>query len=136
VLDAPLVRYLLVGAFTFGLDLAVLSLVRSGLGWPLPVAVTLGYAVALTTNFLLNRVLTFGSDSPLGPESLRYAGVVAVNFGVVLLGVTTGLASAGVPYPVARVAAGAAEGVFLYCAMRWFVFAAARHDERRAPSRP
>jgi hypothetical protein len=24
---------------------------------------------------------------------------------------------------VARVAAGAAEGVFLYCAMRWFVFA-------------
>jgi hypothetical protein len=31
-------------------------------------------------------VLTFHSHSPVGPESLRYAGAVAVNFGVVLLG--------------------------------------------------
>jgi len=88
VLDTTLVRYLLIGAFTFTLDLAVLTAVRSGLGWPLPVAITLGYAVAVTTNYLLNRVLTFGSHAPVGPESLRYAGAVAVNFGVVLLGVT------------------------------------------------
>ena len=72
---------------------------RSGLGWPLPVAVTLGYAVALSVNYLLNRVLNFRSHAPLGPESLRYAGAVAVNFGVVLLGVTTGLAALGVPVP-------------------------------------
>ena len=83
---------------------------RSGLGWPLPVAVTIGYAVALSVNYLLNRVLNFRSHAPLGPESLRYAGAVAVNFGVVLLGVTTGLAAVGVPYQVARVAAGACRG--------------------------
>jgi putative flippase GtrA len=136
--DATLVRYLLIGAVTFLLDLAVLIAVRSGLGWPLPVAITLGYAVALTANYLLNRVLTFHSPAPVGPESLRYAGAVAVNFGVVLLGVTSGLAALGVPYQVARVAAGGAEAVFLYCALRWFVFAGARHDDRehaaRAPS--
>jgi putative flippase GtrA len=126
VLAPTLVRYLLISAFTFALDLALLSLVRSGLGWPLPVAVTIGYAVALSTNFLLNRVLTFRSHAPLGPETLRYAGAVGVNFGVVLLGITTGLAAAGVPYPMARVAAGACEGVFTYCAMRWFVFRTTR----------
>jgi putative flippase GtrA len=126
VLDATLVRYLLISAFTFGLDLVLLTLVHGGLGWPLPVAVTIGYAVALSTNYLLNRVLNFRSHAPLGPESLRYAGAVAVNFGVVLLGITTSLAALGVPYQAARVAAGAGEGAFMYCAMRWFVFSPAR----------
>ena len=124
-----LIRYLLIGAFTFGLDLVLLTIVRSGLGWPLPVAVTIGYAVALSVNYVLNRVLNFRSHAPLGPETLRYAGAVAVNFGVVLLGVTTSLAAVGVPYQVARLAAGACEGIFMYCAMRWFVFAVVRRDE-------
>jgi putative flippase GtrA len=133
VFESTLVRYLLIGAFTFSLDLALLTLVHGGLGWPLPVAVTLGYAVALSLNYLLNRVLSFRSHAPLGPESLKYAAVVAVNFGVVLLGVTTGLAALGVRYQVARLAAGACEGIFMFCAMRWFVFGAARHDAERAP---
>ena len=135
-----LIRYLLISAFTFGLDLVLLTVVRGGLGWPLPVAVTIGYAVALSVNYVLNRVFNFRSRAPLGPESLRYAGAVAVNFGVVLLGVTTGLAAVGVPYQVARVAAGAAEGIFMYSAMRWFVFAVVRRSEasddaERAPVR-
>ena len=138
MLSPTLVRYLLIGAFTFGLDLALLTVVRSGLGWPLPVAVTIGYAVALSVNYVLNRVLNFRSHAPLGPESLRYVGAVAVNFGVVLLGVTTGLAAVGVPYQVARVSAGGAEGIFMYCAMRWFVFSVVRRheasdDAERAP---
>ena len=131
--ESTLVRYLLIGAFTFSLDLALLTLVHGGLGWPLPVAVTIGYAVALSLNYLLNRVLNFRSHAPLGPESLKYAAVVAVNFGVVLLGVTTGLSALGVRYQIARLAAGACEGVFMFCAMRWFVFGPARHDAERAP---
>ncbi len=135
--QSTLVRYLLIGALTFGLDLALLTLVRSRLGWPLPMAVTIGYAVALSVNYLLNRVLNFHSHAPVGPESLRYAGTVAVNFGVLLLGVTTGLTTLGVPYQAARVAAGGCEGVFMYCALRWFVFSAvgsaAGDDAWRAP---
>ena len=134
MLSPTLVRYLLIGAFTFALDLVLLTAVRGGLGWPLPVAVTIGYAVALSVNYVLNRVLNFRSHAPVGPESLRYAAVVAVNFGVVLLGVTTGLAAAGVPYQAARLAAGACEGIFMYCAMRWFVFVVERGDDaERAP---
>ena len=134
LVDATMARYLVISAFTFALDLAVLTAAHGGLGWPLPLAVTTGYAVALSTNYLLNRVLTFRSHAPLGPESLRYAAAVAVNFGAVLLGVTTGLAALGAPYQVARVVAGAAEGVFMYLAMRWFVFAGSRGDDaERAP---
>jgi putative flippase GtrA len=129
-----MLRYLVISAFSFALDLALLTLVHGSLGWPLPVAVTIGYAVALSVNYLLNRVLNFRSQEPIGPESLRYAGAVAINFAVVLLGVTTGLAAAGLPYQAARIAAGACEGIFMYCAMRWFVFAVARSDDaERAP---
>ena len=139
MLPPTLVRYLLIGAFTFGLDLALLTLIRSGLGWPLPIAITIGYAVGLSVNYVLNRVLNWRSHAPVGPQSLRYAGTVAVNFGVVLLGVTTGLAVLGVPYQAARVAAGGCEGIFMYCAMRWFVFSAvgslASDDAGRAPVR-
>ena len=129
-------RYLVISAFTFSLDLALLTAIRGGLGWPLPVAVTVGYAVALSVNYLLNRVLNFRSHAPIGPESLRYAAAVAVNFGAVLLAVTTGLAAAGVPYQLARVVAGGCEGIFMYAAMRWFVFAASSSRDRSTASGP
>ena len=123
-----MVRFVVISGFTYALDLAILTALHGGLGWPLPLAITIGYAVAFTTNYLLSRVLNFRSHEPIGPESLRYAAVVAVNFTVVLLGVTTLLAEVGVPYQPARLAAGACEGVFIYSAMRWFVF-----DRQRGP---
>ena len=128
-----LVGFALINGFTFGVDLALVTLGHGVLGWPLPAAITCGYAVAFTLAYALNRVLNFRSHAPVGPESLRYAATVAVNFGVLLLGVTTLLSALGVQYQVARLAAGACEGVFMYVAMRWFVFArpAARHDAGR-----
>jgi len=132
--DATMIRFAVISGFTYALDLAILTALHGGLGWPLPLAVTAGYAVAFTVNYLLNRVLNFRSHAPIGPESVRYAGVVAVNFSVFLLAGTTGLAALGVPYQAARLVAGVAEGVFMYCAMRWFVFAAPRqHDAEREP---
>ncbi len=125
-----MVRFAVISGCTYALDLALLTALHGGLGWPLPVAITIGYAVAFTTNYLLNRALNFRSHAPIGPESLRYAAVVAVNFTVLLLGVTTALAELGVPYQPARLLAGACEGVFIYCAMRWWVF-----DRERAPAR-
>ncbi|QIG45504.1 GtrA family protein [Nocardioides anomalus] len=122
MVDATLVRFAVISLGTYALDLAVLTALHGGLGWPLPLALSTGYAVAFATNYLLNRVLNFRSREPIGPESLRYVVVVAVNFAVFLLGGTTLLAALGVPYQPARLVAGACEGVFTYCAMRWFVF--------------
>lgn len=129
VVDPTMIRFLVISGFTYALDLAILTALHGVLGWPLQVAVTIGYAVAFTTNYLLNRVLNFRSHAPIGPESLRYAGVMVVNFTVLLLGITTLLAELGAPYQLARLAAGACEGVFIYCAMRWFVFARSHRDD-------
>jgi putative flippase GtrA len=113
----------LINGFTFGVDLALLSLLHGHLAVPLPVAITIGYAVAFALAFVLNKRFNFRSREPAGPEVVRYVGVVAINFVVLLLGVTTLLADvAGVQYQVARLVAGACEGLFMFCAMRWFVF--------------
>lgn len=108
---------------TFGVDLLVLTALREWLGWPVAAAITGGYVVALGLSFLLNRTLTFHAHDQLGRQTLRYVLVVAVNFGVVVLGVGAGLAALGVEYHLARLLAGSAEGVSMYCAMRWVVFA-------------
>ena len=91
--------------------------------WEVPyaVAVGVGYAVAFALSFVLNRVLNFRSHDPVGRQTLVYLGVVAVNLAI-LIGVSSGLEAVGVQYQVARVAAGACEGLFMYCAMRWVVF--------------
>jgi putative flippase GtrA len=127
--------FALINSTTFAIDLLLLTLLRSGLGLPLPVAVTLGYVVAFGLAYVLNRWLNFRSHAPVGPQTGRYVGVVVVNYVAFILGVSTGLAALGVPYQVARLAAGACEAVYMYCAMRWFVFAQAREpDQKRASS--
>jgi putative flippase GtrA len=107
---------------TFGVDLLVLTALREWLGWPVTAAISGGYAVAFALSFLLNRTLNFRAHGHLGRQGLLYALVVAVNAGV-LLGVGGGLAALGVEYHLARLVAGAVEGAFMYCAMRWVVFA-------------
>ncbi len=82
----------------------------------------MAYAVAFGLSFVLNRVLNFRSHGRLGRQTAVYVVVMVVNFVGILLGVGVRLARAGVDYRVARIVAGACEGVFLYCAMRWVVF--------------
>jgi putative flippase GtrA len=131
VVPPTLIGFALINSTTFAVDLLLLAVARDVLGWPLPVAVTAGYAVAFGLAYVLNRWLNFRSHAPVGPQTARYAGVVAVNYVAFILGLTTGLAALGVPYPVARVSAGAAEAAFMYAAMRWFVFAAGQNRASR-----
>lgn len=120
------VVFAIINGFTFLVDLSLVTVAHGHLGAPVPLAVTVGYAVAFSLSFGLNRRFNFRSHAPLGPEAGRYAGVVAVNFVVLLLGVTTLLSSLGVQYQLARVAAGACEGLFMFSALRWFVFRRAK----------
>jgi putative flippase GtrA len=122
VVAPSVVGFAVVSAFTFAVDLALLTVLHSALALPLPVAVSVAYGIALTLNFLLNRALTFDSRRRIGPAAGRYAAVVVVNYVVVVLGVTTVLDAVGVQYHLARVAAGLVELVLLYAAQRWFVF--------------
>jgi putative flippase GtrA len=122
IVSGQLIGYAVVNSATFGLDLLLLTIMRDALGWPVPVGITVGYAVALSLNFVLQRWLNFPSHGHVGSQAARYALTVAVNYLVLVLALGSGLAWAGVPLQLARILAACAEAVFLFCALRWFVF--------------
>jgi putative flippase GtrA len=122
-----LVGFVLISAVSFSVDMLLLMVCKTGLRLHLVVAVTIAYAIALTVNFLLNRWLNFSPHRSLRVQVALHVAVVVVNFAVIVLGITVGLAHLGVPYPVARVVAGLAEVTFVYAAQRWVVFD--HHDD-------
>lgn len=112
-----------INGFTFGVDLSLLTLAHSWLDLPVRVSITIGYLIAFSLSFVLNRWLNFHSHAPIGRQAVLFFIVILVNYAVILLGVGGGLAALGVQYHVARLVAGACEAVFIYSAMRWVVFA-------------
>lgn len=130
-----LLGFALINSTTFGIDLLLLALLHSGFGLPYPVAVSIGYAVAFGLAYVLNRWLNFRSHAPVGPQTTRYVAVVVVNYLAFILLLSSGLAAVGVPYGIARLAAGACEAVYMYCALRWIVFPSGREPgQKRASS--
>ena len=135
VVAPSLVGYLLINLCTFFLDLALLAAFHGGLRWPIPLAVTLSYGTAGMVSYVANRVLNFRSHGALGRQLPLYVLVMVSNYLMFVLGLTTGLAAAGIYYELARILAAACEGVYLYCCMRWIVFrdVARRPDPGRQP---
>lgn len=122
-LVAPsLVGFALVNGFTFAVDLLLLTVLVDGVGLPLGIGITVAYATAFGVSFLLNRWLNFDPERPVGVQVVLFVAVVAVNYAAIVLGVTQGLAGTGLPYQLARLAAGVCEALFMYGAMRWVVF--------------
>ncbi|MBM7776222.1 putative flippase GtrA [Actinokineospora baliensis] len=122
VVPPSLLGFAVINGFTFGVDLALLTVMRSGFGWPLPVSITIGYIAAFGLSFVLNRALNFRSHADVGPQVGKYVVVVTINYLAWILGVGSGLAALGVDYHLARLAAGACEAVYMYVCMRWIVF--------------
>lgn len=122
IVPPSLVGFALINGFTFGVDLALLTVLRSWVQLPLWLAITIAYGTAFTVSYFLNRAFNFRSHAPVGPQLATYAVVVVVNYLALILGLTAGLSALGVEYQLARVIAGLCEGVFMYCALRWIVF--------------
>ncbi|RLK61683.1 GtrA family protein [Actinokineospora cianjurensis] len=122
VVPPSLLGFAVINGFTFGVDMGLLTVMRSGFGWPLPVSITIGYVIAFGLSFVLNRAFNFRSHADVGPQVGRYVVVVTVNYLAWILGVGSGLAALGVDYHLARLAAGACEAVYMYVCMRWVVF--------------
>jgi putative flippase GtrA len=114
--------FCLINGFTFSVDLAILTSLRSGLGLPVPIAVTVAYACAFTLSYLLNRTFNFQSHAAVGPQVAVYVVVVVVNYLAFILGLTSLLAAIGVQYQLSRIVAGMCEAIYMYSAMRWVVF--------------
>jgi len=132
IVPPSLLGFAVINGFTFAVDLAVLTALHSGLGWPLPVSFTVAYITAFGLSYLLNRVFNFRSHGAVGPQVAVYVVVVIVNYLVWILGVGDGLAALGLDYRLARIAAGACEALYMYAAMRWLVFRDAQRRDRRA----
>ncbi len=121
VVPRELVGFLLLGGFTFLVDLALLAALRHWTRLPLPVAVSVAYVSAFGLNFVLNRTVNFRSHAPVGAQAVRYAIVIAVDY-LLTVGVTTGLADQGLDFRIARLTAATCVAVFTYTASRWWVF--------------
>ncbi|WP_051116427.1 GtrA family protein [Amycolatopsis nigrescens] len=114
--------FALINGFTFGVDLALLTVLHGWWGLPVAVSVTLAYVCAFGLSFVLNRKMNFRSHAPVGGQAWRYAVAVVINYLAFILGVGSGLAALGVQYHLSRIIAGACEGAFMYSVMRWVVF--------------
>ncbi|OBH05717.1 MULTISPECIES: GtrA family protein [unclassified Mycobacterium] len=122
VIAPTFLGFCIINGLTFSADLAILTALRSGLGLPVPVAVTIAYASAFTLSYLLNRTFNFRSHAPVGPQVVVYAVVVVVNYLAFILGVSSVLTALGLQYQLSRLVAGVCEAVYMYSAMRWVVF--------------
>ncbi|MDP9117607.1 MAG: GtrA family protein [Actinomycetota bacterium] len=111
-----------INLLTFSLDLGLLTLLHGELHWPLPLSITLAYGTAFGVSFVLNRSINFRSHGAVGQQLGRYVLVVAINYATFILGVGDGLATLGLDYRLARIVAGGCEAIFIYAAMRWFIF--------------
>ncbi|MEC3915733.1 GtrA family protein [Nocardia sp. CDC160] len=125
------VGYLAVSGFTFATDLFVLTALHGWLGAALPLAVTVAYCAAFALSYVLNRTLNFASHAAVGPQVAVYVVVVAVNYLVFILGVTSVVAALGLDYRLARIVGGLGEGLFMYASMRLLVFNPRRSRDQR-----
>lgn len=76
-----LVRFGLVGASGYAVNLAVFTLLVHGAGLDYRIAATAAFIVALTNNFVWNRIWTFrASDGPAGFQAARFVVVSLAAF--------------------------------------------------------
>lgn len=130
IVPPSLLGFAVINGCTFGLDLTLLTAFHGVLHWQVPVSITLSYGTASSISYLLNRTLNFRSHGLVGRQVVIYAGVVVVNYLAWILGVGSGLAALGLEYQLARLVAGACEGIYMYLAMRFVVF----RDTQRPPA--
>ncbi len=83
---AQLLRFAVVGATGAVVNLLVYALAAGPLGWDYRLAALLGFAVAVTNNFALNRLWTFsGATGHAGFQAARFVAVSLAGLGVNLL---------------------------------------------------
>jgi len=133
-LIAPnMIGFCVINGFTFGVDLALIGLFHGWLDWPVWLAISISYVSAFGLSFVLNRWLNFRSHAPVYSQVGWYVAAIAVNYFAIVLGIGAGLTTVGVYYQLSRILAGACEGVFMYCVLRWVVFTD-RRDRRPRPA--
>jgi len=119
--EHSLVRFLLIGGASAALDTGVLYLLHGVLGVVLPVATFIAVVAAFGFNFTLNRIWSFGSQSPVAGQFGRYLLLAAGNW-VLTVALVTGLSALGLHYVVAKIITLAIASALNYVGYRMWVF--------------
>lgn len=121
LLRSSLVRYLVVGGLSFGVDAGILVTLHEGAGAPLLLAATVAFWTALLVNFTLNRVWSFGGVEDVKVSFVKYLTLVGANYlgTLAILSIGTRL---GVHYVAAKAVATATTVCWNYIAYRLWVF--------------
>jgi putative flippase GtrA len=120
------VRFALAGGAVTLLYLAVTTGLHEGLGAPFQVALIIGFATAVTTHFVLQRVLVWthagGFALTARPQAIRYLGVAAVQYATTAAATALLPSRLGVRVTYVYVATAALITVANFFVFRAFVF--------------
>jgi putative flippase GtrA len=116
-----MIKFAVVGAIGFVIDIGLLWLLHGVLHVWLPAATALAYLVSFAISFVLSRNWVFPDAGAMRRQVYRYCWLVAGVLLMTVLGVQA-LAWLGVPYLIAKVLVSGVVAVVNYAASRWWVF--------------
>ncbi|MBR7828507.1 DUF2142 domain-containing protein [Actinospica sp. MGRD01-02] len=131
--DATMLRFVVVGALVYAIDIAALWALHAQAGLPLALATTLAFCCAFAANLGLNRIFTFRVSGPMGRQGARLLALSGVNY-VTTLVIVVGLSHLWSDYLASKTIATAFNAVFNFVAYRRWVFEPVPDTPEPAPS--
>jgi putative flippase GtrA len=119
-----LVRFAAVGLFGYGLNLVLFAVMVGPAGWDHRVAAAVSTALALCSNFVLNRLWTFDADhAPAASQAWKFAVVSTVAIAVNVVAILLLVDIAGLPKLAGEALAVCCQAPVSYVGNRLWTFA-------------
>lgn len=118
---SSLLRYVVVGGLSFGIDAGILVFLREVADAPLLVAASVAFWTALLINFSLNRMWSFAGREDVKISFAKYLTLVGANY-VGTLGILAVGTRLGGHYVIIKALATGTTVCWNYLAYRYWVF--------------
>jgi len=119
------VRYLVVGGIAFLIDVGLLAALHDLFGVPLVIATPTAFLCSFALTYVLQRLLTFGSDAGWAASAVRYTLVVAFN-ALATTAIVSLFDAAGAPWILGKIVAVGSTTVWNFFLYKHWIFAGAR----------
>jgi putative flippase GtrA len=122
LLARQVLRFLAVGAAATALQYAILIALVRWAGWDAVPASTLGFAISMWLNYVLNRRYTFASDRPHAQALPRFVATAMCGLGLTAVGMYTLTSLVRLDYLLAQIIVTAAVTAWNFALNRWWSF--------------